>query len=752
MLNIRRTSSEERKRLIEFFFALLISIILVALSRLEGNLFDLSKRLSEHQEFLTSVVYFGLININVVLVLLLSFLIFRNISKLLLERKSGVIGSHLRTKLVAALVFFALAPTALLFYISTLFLTESFETWFSSKVEATMHRTREAGALVYERDKRRLEGLARIALNKVKLRSSFAASSMHSIDGSDLKDFPQEYRVYSINVFNHRGVLLYGFTIDATNDEVSDRTLDIVRDSIDRFKSMPGLISKAIVDVDDGRDVVRGLSPILDPVSGKVLGLVMTEERFETQILKSIEGIINEFANLKPGAELIRMSYTILLVLMVLIIIFSATWLGFYVSKGIMAPIHKLAKATKEIALGNYEVHLVPKSNDEAGQLMTSFNSMAADLKSHKQRAQEFTRKLERTNDELDRRRKYMEVILRNISTGVISVDARGCVTSINTAAEKLLGIISESSIGRQDKEVFKGSLWGSFWHPIVERVRESSIFNGQIELVLESRTLTLLADGIQISDESGEDLGVVVVFDDASEQVKAQRVAAWREVARRIAHEIKNPITPIKLSAQRLHRKFGPKLDGRDLEILSSCTDTIISEVDSLRDLVNEFSKFARMPAVKTQLEDLNQVIRDVVGIYSLSYPTIKFIINVDSSPLWAWIDREQITRVFTNLINNSLDAVRNDGSLFFSTRILSSLKMIRVEFADNGCGIADPFKSKVVEPYFSTKKHGTGLGLAIVSQIISDHGGYVRIHDREGGGTVIVLEIPYNQDGHKI
>lgn len=745
MLNFPLSTGEERKRFFELLGIILISIALVALSRLEGNLFDLSKQLSEHQDFLTSVVYFGLINVNVVLVLVLSFLIFRNVVKLVLERRRGVIGSKLRSKLVIALVFFALAPTALLFYISSRFLTESFDTWFSAKVESTMHRTREAGALVYERDKRRIEGLARIALQRIQIKDSAPFQEKGLISAGRLKGFDQEYRVFAVQVFDARGHIVWNSLTRKDDEEVSSQAKSFVLGALERFRTYPGMTSKAVVDVDNGRDVVRGVAPIIATDASTIIGVVMTEERFDTQILKSIEGIIQEFANLRPGAELIRLSYLILLVLMAFIILFSATWFGFYVSRAIMAPIQSLAEATKEVALGNYSVNLTAKADDETGQLIRSFNSMTADLQAHEQQVKEFTDKLEQTNIELDQRRKYMEVVLRNISAGVISVSPKGEITSFNRAAEKLLKIRAEDAIGVHSKDAFDTELLENFWEPIIARVDLSGEFSGQVDLNFGSKDLTILADAIRIADEAGEDLGAVVVFDDASEQVKVQRVAAWREVARRIAHEIKNPITPIKLSAQRLLRRFGGEFTGKDHQVFTSCVETIVSEVDGLRDLVNEFSKFARMPSVQTELGDVCLLIRDVVSMYSLSYQSVNF--NLDGLegeyPL-IQIDKEQMIRVFTNLITNSVDALEGEGSISLNATLVDHLKIIRISLSDDGPGIPEKLRQKVLEPYFSTKAHGTGLGLAIVSKIISDHGGYLRIQDSSNQGTTVIVELP--------
>lgn len=749
-------SAAERKRLFEILAMVATTLVLLVLSRLEETLFNLSERLSENKDFIVSVFYFGLININVVLILVLSFLIFRNVVKLVIERKRGVIGSRLRTKLVIALVFFAVAPTTLLFYVSTRFLTESFDTWFSSRVETTINKTREAGALVYKRDERRIESLARIALQRVDVEplGRLFEGAQPLLSGRRLDGFQAEHRLYGVKLYNISGQVVWSGNPSDRERTGNDSSVDFVLESIDRFQKNPGLMSRGIVEIDEGRDVVKGIAPV-HATGGELAGVVLVEERFETQIMKSVEAILKEFSNLKPGAQLIRLSYLILLIVIVLIIVFSATWLGFYVARGIIGPIQNLAEATREVALGNYDITLEAKTDDETGQLVRAFNSMIKDLKKHEDQVLRFTKELEETNEELDRRRKYMEVVLKNISAGVLSADADGRLTSINTAAERLLGIKGEDAVGKPIKGVLGAGLWQVFWEPIVERLQGRLVFNGQIELEAAGRELTLIADASRIFDENSAELGVVVVFDDAGEQVKAQRVAAWREVARRIAHEIKNPITPIKLSAQRLLRRFGNEFEGENKQIFASCVETIVTEVDGLRDLVNEFSKFSRLPTVKTRPMDINEIIRDVAGLFAISYPHIHFDLSGLSSGLpLVPLDREQMSRVFTNLINNALASIAesgNSGEMDFRTLMLENANAVRIEIADNGTGIPDKLKSKVMEPYFSTKSEGTGLGLAIVAQIISDHGGYLRIQDNHPSGAVIVMELPLGDKGRK-
>lgn len=743
----------ERRRILELSAIVVTTLVLIGLSRLETRLFDLSETLAKNQDFFTTVVYFGLINFNVILVLVLSFLLFRNVAKLVVERRRGVFGSNLRTKLVATLMFFALMPTILLVYISARFIVTSFDEWFSEKVRVTMHQTQEAGLKVYKQDQRRLESLARIALQRVKTVSpaeQFLADQQLIIP-DQLDGFETQYGIDAVKVYDGSARLLW--SSKGSRDEAFKTPPDaFVIDSLERFTEEPGLWSMSTVAGEDQQDVVKGVAPILHPTTKQLLGAVLTETRFETQILKSIESIQQGFANLRPGAQLIKLSYLILLVVMTLLITFSAVWLGFYVSRGITAPIQSLAEGTREVALGNYNVTLTAKTEDETGQLVRSFNMMTQDLQRHRSQAEEARIELLRTNEELDKRRQYMEVVLKNITAGVISVDPDGRITTVNDAAAALLSLDSRRILGATIQEGLGRHLHEHFWQPIEEKLtggRDS--FSAQVDLTMNGRELTLLVDGTRFADEGGEDLGTVLVFDDATEQVKIQRVAAWKEVARRIAHEIKNPVTPIKLSAQRLLRRFHEKFEGEDREVFASCLETILKQVDSLRDLVNEFSKFSRLPQVKLRIASINEVITDVVSLYRMAHPNIAFDTQglgpVPEFPL----DRDQMNRVFVNLVTNAVQAIDpalGNGKIVIRTMVLRNLNTVRVEVCDSGCGIPPQLRDRVLEPYYSTKDGGTGLGLAIVNQIVTDHGGYLRIAGNEPSGTRIIIELPLGVD----
>ncbi|MEZ4741987.1 MAG: ATP-binding protein [Bdellovibrionota bacterium] len=452
-----------------------------------------------------------------------------------------------------------------------------------------------------------------------------------------------------------------------------------------------------------------------------------------------------DFSALRPGAQLIRMSYMVLMVLMTLLIIFAATWMGFYVARGITGPIQSLAEATREVALGNYAVTLEARTDDETGQLVKSFNLMTRDLEKHRLLTERTQKDLKRSNIELDQRRQYMEIVLKNITGGVLSIDKSGTITSINRAAERLLEIDSKTIDGLKVEDGL-GDLYQNFWLPVWEELREHATFHGQLDIYVGGAETTLVVDAVTIADENNVEVGYVLVFDDAKEKARIQRVAAWREVARRIAHEIKNPITPIKLNAQRLLRRFHKKFTGEDHDIFVSCIEIIVKQVDSLRDLVNEFSKFSKLPDVELSMGDLNVVIEEMIDLFSLGHPEIQ-LNKVGLQPLPKIpIDRDQMGRALLNIVANSVSALEEGrpGQISFKSEYIKSLKIVRLEISDNGCGIPNGLKGRVLEPYFSTKDEGTGLGLAIVNQIITDHGGYLRLVDNHPYGTTAVIELP--------
>jgi two-component system nitrogen regulation sensor histidine kinase NtrY len=480
-------------------------------------------------------------------------------------------------------------------------------------------------------------------------------------------------------------------------------------------------------------EVITGIAPIFNPSGrGEVVGVVAASHFIPKSLMAKMREISQafvEYRQLKILKKPIKFSYMMALLMVTLLILFSSIWFGFHLAKDITIPIKEMAEATHRIATGDLNFRIQMKSADEIGLLVQSFNQMTGDLQV--------------SRSELEQRKKYMEVVLKNVAAGVISIDEEGEVTTINTSAEQMLEIKGETILEKK----FFSVLAKEYVEQIEELLKElksshKDSIEKQITLTLKGKSLTLLINLTTLKDEDGRSLGVVAVFDDLTQLIKAQRMAAWREVARRIAHEIKNPLTPIQLSAQRLRRRYLEKLQ-QDGTVFDECTRTIVKQVEELKGMVNEFSNFARMPASQPSPNHLNEIIQETLVLFQEAHKQIHFEFIPHELPILN-IDRDQIKRVMINLIKNSLTAIEGKGEIRIETSLNPKLQMVRLEVSDDGCGIPDEEKGKLFEPYYSTKKSGTGLGLTIVNAIISDHNGYIRVRDNVPKGTTFLIELP--------
>jgi two-component system nitrogen regulation sensor histidine kinase NtrY len=448
------------------------------------------------------------------------------------------------------------------------------------------------------------------------------------------------------------------------------------------------------------------------------------------------------------------------LVLVTLLVIFCATWMGFYLAKGITVPIQKLAEGTREVAQGNWQYRIglgdatQVAPDDEFGTLVASFNQMTADL--------------ETSNLELEQRRRTMETILAELTAGVVAVGPDGRVTTLNQAGERLLVIERATVIGRDYMAVFARSDLAPAREMIAELRAGISLASAggrverQMKLLAGGRMLTLVLTATMLRDAAGQPLGALLFCEDVTEIVKVQRMEAWREVARRIAHEIKNPLTPIQLSAQRLHKRYAEQLK-EDGTLFEECTRTIVRQVEELKTLVNEFATFARLPAGEHTPEDLNTLVEEAMVLFREGHPQIDFSFDADPSLPLLPLDREGIKRAIINMLDNAVAACdasgnganprvngatpRNDAPMpriDVRTRHHRAHGFVALEVADTGIGIKPEERGRLFEPYFSTKQGGTGLGLAIVSTIIADHQGFVRVKDNEPQGSRFVVELP--------
>lgn len=724
------TAEIMRRKRERIIIVITVAVILV-LSYLEYHLFRTETILPAS----SNVLIYGLININVILIILLIFLIVRNVVKLIFERRHGVIGSKLRTKLVAAFVGLSLIPSAVLFIVSINFLSYSIDTWFSIKIGDALNQTVEVAQLYY----RQIEDHAKFNARQI------------SEDITKNRLYQKDRALYLKALIEQRQKTFRPHILEVYLDSPKQRFL--VRDADSSDLEAAPLSPKTLEDIFLGNevsmvnqagvgDLVSGAVPIYSFTSPReVIGVVVASFYLTKALVDKISVISKtseQYGQLDLLKNPLKYSYIITLFLVTLLIIFSATWFGIFLAKGITVPIQDLADATHRIAQGNLDHQIDIAADDEIGVLVDSFNQMTRDLKKSNER-------LEQANLDLEQRRKYMETVLRNVSAGVISIDQNGVITTINRAAEKMLNIRTEKVLAKRYEELLEAEHL-ALVNEILRELLESKegFIEKQIELAIRDSVLTFLMATTSISDDEGNDLGMVVVFEDLTQLQKAERAAAWREVARRMAHEIKNPLTPVQLSAQRLQKKFG-SLVGEDNGVFQECTNTIISQVDVLKNLVDEFSRYARMPVTTPVISDLNDVIADAVVLYQDAHKEIAFDFIRSGDIPKLNLDPAQIKRVMINLLDNAVAAVnKSEGRIEIRTSYNGSRRRALVEVADNGSGIPPAFKGKMFEPYFSTKRSGTGLGLAIVSSIIADHHGHLSVRDNRPRGTVVAFELP--------
>jgi two-component system nitrogen regulation sensor histidine kinase NtrY len=724
---------ELRKRRRERIIMVVVGILAITFTLIASQFFN-----KEDLPLSTNIFVYGLSSINVILILLLLFLIIRNVVKLFYEHRRGIIGSKLRTKLVATFVGLSLIPTILLFLFAINFLSYSIEFWFNIKIGDALNRSLEVAQVYYQQ----MEEQAKF--NARQISADITKNRLYERERVEyLKDFigqrQKNYKVGMVETYFdfQKDKMVFA---DAEHPDLVPVTL--VPQMIEDIYS--GKEESTIQATNIG-DAVVGIVPVFsNTVPSEVIGRISVSYIIPKGFVDKLRSIANaseQYGRIKLLKNPIKSNYIITLSIVTLVIIFLATWFGLTLAKGITDPIQDLVLATNRITQGDLDSRIDIEADDEIGLLVKSFNQMTKDLKKSKN-------SLEEANINLEQRRKYMETVLRNVSAGVISVDKAGMITTVNRAAEKMFDIKSEKVLFQNYRDLMIPehlSLVDEFLQEMKEN--NESLLEKQLEVMLKDKALTVLLTITTIQDEEGNDSGIVVVFEDLTQIQKAERAAAWREVARRMAHEIKNPLTPVQLSAQRLQRKYGDKL-GEEGSVFKECTQTIIDQVEVLKNLVNEFSRYARMPVTSLTLNDLNAVVAEAVLLFQDAHKDIVFEFKPAEGLPKFDLDAEQINRVMINLLDNAVAAInKKNGRIEITVSYDEQHRKATVAVADDGAGVPSGNKRKVFEPYFSTKKFGTGLGLAIVNSIISDHHGQVSVADNNPTGTIVSFQLPVSE-----
>jgi two-component system nitrogen regulation sensor histidine kinase NtrY len=718
---LKREEIKRRKR--EGIVILVTALMVAALLYFEVQLPDLSPEPSTG----SNVLFFLLINVNIILLGLLVFLVVRNLVKLVVERKRRILGSRLQVRLVLAFVSLSLVPSVLLFTIAGGLLTRSFDRWFDSQVESALQGSLEIGQTYYQNSANNAIFYARQLSQRIT-----AEALLDPQKGGALKEFVQnkqrEYNLGTVEIFSPDG---RPHMVAVSQRVPTGGVIQPDEEFLNR--ALRGLEVTRTEGLGDG-DVIRGGVPLYDAAK-RIRGVVVVDYYVPKSISKRAVQISQSYEQYKYLTFLktpVKNSYLLTMLLITLVIIFAATWCGIYLSRGITVPIQKLAEGTHEVAQGNWDYRIEGGRDDEIGVLMQSFNQMTGDLKQIKL--------------ELERRGTVVETLLANIGAGVVSVDPAGKITTWNKAAEQFLGVPSERAVGRRYQEVFYDETLREI-RGIVDSVMDRETVERELRLALPNGLRTLMVNAATLRDDDGSILGVMLFLEDITQIQKVQRMEAWREVARRIAHEIKNPLTPIQLSAERLRKRYAKMLQG-DGAILDKCTTTIIQQVDELKKLVNEFSQFARLPTAQLVSSDLNEIVREALFLFKEGHDGVQFQFNGAIIPPLE-LDREQIKRVLLNLLDNAVAAVGGNGEVRLSTRHDPVRAVVTLEITDDGCGLAPEIRTRIFEPYFSTKENGTGLGLTIVRQIIEDHRGYIRVWPNDPKGTRFTIEFPVSVAG---
>ncbi len=640
--------------------------------------------------FLTKLILLSLLNLTIIALLILMFFVGKSLVKLYFERRYKVLGYKFKTKLVVILVVLTLIPATFLFIVSSGLITNYIDRWFAPQLRQPLDMSIEIAKAVYE------------------------------IERQKTLDYAKTLSAGKTTAGNYTVRHLTKIPKDAT---------ETVRAAFE---------GKADVEVISGGkgDTVRAVVP--EYKKGKQTGIIVVESFIPGKITNNVENIKDAYEKyliLESWKVPIKTNYLLILGFLTLIVVFMALWVALRIARGITDPIQNLAQATEQVAAGNLDIKVDLDREDEIGLLVNSFNDMVKKLKVGK--------------ESLQSAYLYIKNILDNINSGVIMLDTAGNISMINDAACSILNINQEKVKNKSYKELMSMidskelqnlvmGIEGREFRPIVK----------EIKAIIGERKVILKVFITSLKD-SQKYIGLLVVFDDLTEiinaEIKAQKALTWQEIARRVAHEIKNPLTPIKLSTERMLKKWEHR-DADFDQVFHRSAKTIVREVDSLRRLVDEFSRFGKMPEINKTPTHIPTIIDEVVNLYK-GYKGVEINVSIpDNSPM-VELDGEQFRRVIINIFDNAIQAMANSGRIYVTLKFDIPSNWAYIEIADNGPGIRDEDKDKLLLPYFSTRKNGTGLGLAIANRIIAEHRGYIRVSDNEPNGTVFTIDIPIKE-----
>ena len=703
-----------------------IIAILIAIVVLVFSVSTFIQWRSDEESFFNNILFFALVNINVIALLVLVVVVVRNVVKLIFERRRGILGAKLRSRLVGSFVLIALIPMSLSFLVASGLIRQAVQGWFSTQIDSIVTSSLTVARQYVSNSKLYVEASSERVREDLKRRGIGDETSARR-GAEQLETLRHLNDLYAIRLVRQDGVVV------AESAHATAEVESFAEPPLDR-----GAVQRA---VRDGKQVLveeLGASQFIRVYNPLDSLVVVSSFRMDPEMTHA-QGVVNEayeeYHQLKLFKDPLRTNFFLILALFNLLTLFGAVWVAFFVSRQITGPIQTLAESTRRVARGNYDFEIKPSRDDEVGYLVNSFNQMIQELKT--------------SRAEAERRGLLIQTIITNLAVGVIALDNERRVTAVNSAARTLLelGPQGDTSSGLLLTEILSAGQRRAL-EEVLDALGSGMQGPVEVELRLQSggRELLIVCTAGPISAKREETLGYVLLFDDVTELSRSQHLAAWRDVARRIAHEIKNPLTPLQLSAQRLERFFADKEISPT--VLES-TRSIVEHVEIIKRLANEFSEYGRMPTARFVATDLDAVVAGVTRTFQSDNPDMRLSYTARTKVPEMLLDPEQIRGVLINVLANAVAAVQGahsqgGGEVVVTLDFDRATARARLEIADNGPGIAAEDKSRVFEPYFTTKKGGTGLGLAIVSSVVSDHQGEVRIFDNSPQGARLVITLP--------
>jgi len=678
-----------------------------------------------------SNMYGWMLLINLAVLLILVGMIGLNLFKLVSQYRSGVAGSRLTARLVLVFVLLSVIPVSIVYYFSLQFLQRGVDSWFDVRIEKSLEDALQLSQVSLDLQQREL----------VKQISGVARSMADVSDsnaGLALSDLLERTGAVELSLLGKNNRII-AFSSADPGKIIPHRSNEDVLMQVRQGGHYVGLEP-----VKDTGIHVRLVFPI-PPGSGantelRILQALFPIDQRINSLADSVQQYYTVYKKLNYLRGQLKNSFLLTLSMVLLLSLFSAVWVAFFSAQRLMAPVRDLAEGTQAVADGNYDKQLPVVGNNELGFLVRSFNDMTRRIGQARSEAQE-------SQHQIESQRAYLEAILGNLSSGVMTLDHELFIRTANPVAGKILGLDFSQYIGKPVDDIVHayGPLrrFVDILKPLSERTEQ-----WQEELILFSQAgrKVLMCRGTTLVNEAGESGDHVIVFDDITELVQAQRDAAWGEVARRLAHEIKNPLTPIQLSAERLQFKLQNKVDEEDSRMLSRSTETIVNQVEAMKEMVNAFTDYARAPAMDLQPVNLNKLIGEISDMYKM--PELKLDHQLDSRAPMIQADAARLRQLLHNLFKNALEAMNDDPQkkIEIMTRCMdeSGCRFVEINIRDYGHGFPEQTMGHYFEPYITTKSKGTGLGLAIVKKIVEEHGGMVTAENLPDEGAVITIRLP--------